>query len=824
MATVWKAEDPLLGRTVALKVLDEHLAVSPKSRRRFLHEAQAASALDHPGIIAVHDFGQSDGHTFMALAYVDGETVSELAASRLLAFDEAVRIIAAAADGIGHAHERQVIHRDVTGRNIMVARDGRVIVLDFGLALAAWESRVTTTEVATGTVPYMAPEVIQGRSADARSDIYGLGVVLYEAVTGAFPFPGEHGQAVMYAATKLDPVPPSDRRPELPPALEAIIRKAIARDAAARFQSAGEFAAALRAADLGAPPVGDASGGPRVRTTQESEAPTASDAPPRAAAAIYLAVVPFTVSESNPEPAGTVALLAARIEERVRFALAGAPGLRVVEPLGAIPTDEPREVARSQGANLLLRGGVNQAGSRLRVSYELFDPWRDAVTGRDTLDGSALQVFDLEDEVVKSVSRALGVAAAAAVTRAVRPHDPAAEDRYRQALAYLKRYDNEASMDGAVALFERLIASEGDVARYHAGLARACLHKQELTAERVWENRAATACDRAQRLDPEDPDVWLALGQLALHTGRHAAALEQFDRVLASAPGSFDALLGSARAHHDAARYAEAEPACARVIAVEPLDWRGYSLLGSILCRAGRYRDAIEPYTRMLELTPDNPRGHRNLGNAYYGLSLWPEAVRAYERSIEIQPNREAYTNLGTTFYYLGREDESLAAFRRAAELTPTDPLGWGNLGNACHWIPGHEAEAGLALDRAIALMREHLERNPAIANHWARMAGWLANRGRFEESRSAVETALRLAPADVSCQVQAGHVHLQLGDRAECLRLLVSARRAGYSALELRRSREFVPLHGDPGFERLLEDRPPAAPARDGAGGKGSS
>lgn len=245
LATVWKANDQLLGRTVALKVLAPKLAASHEARRRFLHEAQAAAALDHPGIVAVYDAGETGEAIYIALALIDGETLAERLRRGPLAVAEALMIVRAAAEAIGHAHARSVIHRDVTSRNIMITKDERVVVLDFGLALAAWASRVTPGETIVGTAAYMAPEVMLGRKADARADVYGLGVVLYEALTGAFPHVGDGPQAAFYSTPHLSPTPPRERRTDLSSAVEDVVLKAIARDPDDRFQTAEEFVSAL---------------------------------------------------------------------------------------------------------------------------------------------------------------------------------------------------------------------------------------------------------------------------------------------------------------------------------------------------------------------------------------------------------------------------------------------------------------------------------------------------------------------------------------------------------------------------------------------------
>jgi tetratricopeptide (TPR) repeat protein len=820
-ATVWRARDELLGRAVALKVMDEGLLGSPKARRRFLHDAQAAAALEHPGIVAVYETGESDGLLFMALQLVDGVTLSEHAARRLLPLDEAVRIVAAAAEALAHAHARGVIHRDVTGRNIMVAGDGRVFVLDFGLALAAWQSRLTSTETAVGTAHYMAPELIRGERADARSDLYGLGVVLYEALTGTFPFPGDQPPSVFYSSLNLAPVPPSERRPEIPAALERVVLKAIARDPLERYQSAEELVAALRGLDPGAPAHVESAGiakhlDGRLATSPAFEAPAPAGVGERGAPPTFLAVLPFEAVESSADPENACAALASRLAETLSAALSRSPGVRVVPPPVSPLPAEPREVAQRLGANLLLRGSVRRSGSQLRVSYALLDPWRGVQVGGDVVDGSALRIFDVEDQVVASLLRALRLESGADAARPSRPGDPAAADRYLQALNYLKRYDSEAAVDGAIKLLEGLIASEGESATYCAALARAFLHKQEHTKQRVWESRAAAACERAMRLAADAPEVRVALGRLQIATGRYDDAVRAFEEALRLQPDSLDAVLGVCRAKGLSGRLDEAEAAARQAVRGHPGDWRGHSLLGWVLFQKGAFAEALAPWRRVVELTPDNARGRRNLGSAHYRLDRLGDAVTAYQESLAIQPNDEAYSNLGTALYVLGRHAECIVAFRRAAELTPLDPVRWGNLGIACRWIAGHEADAPAALDRAIGLMRERLDRNPAQAEWWALLAGWLADRGLLEEAGAAIRRALELDPHDVECMIRAGHVYFQLGDRAESIRWFGSARRAGCGVLEFRRSPALAALREDPEFRRLLEADPTGRDAND--------
>jgi tetratricopeptide (TPR) repeat protein len=807
MASVWKAEDTLLGRAVALKVLSDELAASPEARQRFLREARSASRLSHPGVPAIFDFGESGESVYLAMALVNGETLTELASRSPLAIGEAARIVGEAAGVIAHAHSCEVIHRDVTGHNIMIGHDGRVFVLDFGLALASGDSRMTTTGSILGTLPYLAPEVLAGRPADPRTDVYGLGVVLFEALTGTLPFPGQHREAVLFSKLHEPPRSPRSLRPDVPPALEALVLKALERMPEHRFQSAEEFADALAAAcstdpvDSGARPAAPAGG--------ESSAPGEAPVTPVARGATYLAVLPFRSGPSSAALAASDEALAGGLADSLSSSLGRLPGVHVIPPAAtraAARNENPQEMARELGANLLLLGSMRRSATEIRVSWSLVDPWRHEQIGGDTLQGSDAALFEIEDRLAASVRRALGHEPPESSPPRVAPRDPAAHERYLQALGYLQRSDNEASIDGAIALFERLLASEGDSALVHAQLGRAFLAKGRATSNRTWEARAAAACQRARELDSSAPEVLVTLGEVHLAAGRHEEAIGEFEEALERRPESIEALLGLARATEAAGRLEESERILQRAIALHPADWRPHSRLGMFLFRQGRYRDATNSLRRVVHLTPDNAVGHYSLGSALYHLDLLDEALAAYQRAIAVQPTPQAFTNLGTALFFMGRYEESSAAFEKATALSPTDPVLWGNLGSARRWIPGQEGRAAEALDRAIALMSERLERNPRDAEGWAWLSAWLANRRRSVESIEAIERALGLAPEDVHCLATAGSVYFWLGDRALALRWFREAVRRGYGVEKLRRDPELAPLREDPEFVRILE------------------
>jgi serine/threonine-protein kinase len=259
MGVVYEAEDPLLGRRVALKTIHRGLIADPSAaemfEQRFFAEARAAAGLSHPGIVVVHDVGRDDsGRLFIALEYLTGETLDKrLAARRALPWDEALRIAAGVADALRHAHSRGIIHRDVKPANVMILDSEAPKILDFGIARLPESDLTSRAGVNPGSPAYMSPERMDGQPPDPRSDIFSLGAVLYEMLTGVRAFDGKDLKTVIHKVHVEQPVPPSRLRPEVPASVDAIVARAMAKDPAARYATAQAFAEDLAAAAAGWP-------------------------------------------------------------------------------------------------------------------------------------------------------------------------------------------------------------------------------------------------------------------------------------------------------------------------------------------------------------------------------------------------------------------------------------------------------------------------------------------------------------------------------------------------------------------------------------------
>ncbi len=246
MGVVYKAEDLKLKRTVALKFLRSDLIEDPEHRERFLREAQAAAALDHPNICTVYEIDEVDGETFIAMAYLEGQTIKDKLNDRPLKLDEALDIAIQTATGLQAAHEKGVVHRDINGANLMVTAEGQVKIMDFGLAQLAERSQLTKTATILGTPAYMSPEQARREPTDRRTDVWSLGVVIYEMVTGRLPFEGERHEAVLYAIANEEPELPTALRSRMPIELDRIVGKAMAKDADERYQHVEEMLVDMR--------------------------------------------------------------------------------------------------------------------------------------------------------------------------------------------------------------------------------------------------------------------------------------------------------------------------------------------------------------------------------------------------------------------------------------------------------------------------------------------------------------------------------------------------------------------------------------------------
>ncbi len=864
MGVVYRARDTRLGRTVALKFLSPQLAGSAAHKERFLREARAAATLEHPSICSVYDLGETEeGGFFIAMALCPGESLKERLARGPLAPEDALRVALHIAEGLASAHGRGIVHRDIKPGNVMVGEDDSVKLVDFGLAkLAEDPEHLTRTGTVVGTAAYMSPEQVLGEEVDHRTDLWSLGVLLYEMLAGVRPFRGERDQAVMHSIVARDfavePLPQGEA-----PVLTPLLARLLAKAPAERYQSAAEVVADLRLL-LGLPGSTHSKTTPLsvpwqpasvARSAAVSAATLVSGAPLRpveapswtarflprrrwvtAAALAVLALLALTAYRAlgrSTDPlldAGQVAperqvlavlpfkdlsglsggqLLGDGLSETVSARLASVAGVQVVPPsaaaAGSAVTD-PRGAARELGADLILQGTVQRSGDRVRITYAVLEAERGVQLAGNTLTGPDADLFAIQDRLAASVVRALDLEPGRRAGDA--PPSLATADqqvRYLRAMGHLRRYDRVESVDEALGLLEALGAEAPRSAPVQAALARAYLQKFNLTREPRWVDLAVEAGASARQLDPEDPEVDVTLGTLYTRTGKPREALAAFERALAAQPEHFDALLGLARAQDAAGAAPAAEATYRQAIALRPAYWGGYSKLGGFYYARGRYEQAAAMFKRATELAPDNARAFSNLGGSYQSLGDFPRALAAYEKSVQLSPTALAYSGLGGMQFFLGRTRAAAASFEKAVELTPQHFYVWANLGDAYRWTPGLEPKAAAAYARAIALAREELRVNPQDGVVHSVLALCLAKTGDNAAAERHVRAALASAPDSPELLYNAALVAALAGRRAEALRFLGRAAEGGYSRALIASEPELAGLRREAAFQAIV-------------------
>ncbi len=352
MGVVYKAEDTKLKRTVALKFLPPSSTAGEVERARLLREAQAAAALQHPNICTVYEIDEADGRAFIAMAYLEGRNLAQRNADGPFDISEALDIVIQVAQGLEEAHENDIVHRDIKSANIMLTNKGQAVIMDFGLAYLAGGSRITRNELTLGTTAYMSPEQAAGEALDRRTDLWSLGVVLYEMLTGRLPFRGHYADAIIYSIANEDPDPVTSLRSGIPLALERIVEKALAKRPAERYQHADDLLADLRALRRGR----ESGSSPRLAPREAKPAEPS------------IAVLPFVNMNRDEESE----FFSDGITEDIIIALTKVEGLRVAARNSAFQfkgkTPDLDELGRRLKVDNVLVGSVRRAGNRLRVT------------------------------------------------------------------------------------------------------------------------------------------------------------------------------------------------------------------------------------------------------------------------------------------------------------------------------------------------------------------------------------------------------------------------------------------------------------------------
>ena len=689
MGIVYEAEDTQLGRHVALKVLSEEMQRDPSILERFQREARAASALNHPGICTVHSIEQHEGQHFIVMELLEGQTLAKRIGKQPMELAEILDLGIQIADALESAHAKGIVHRDLKPVNLILSARGQIKILDFGLAkigaltdysgAGGLDSRLETSldrrnltvaGTVLGTVHYMSPEQARGQLTDARTDLFSLGAVLYQMVSGELPFQGDTQAVVFDAILNRDPRPLAEVNAAMPAALGQIIGKALEKDRNLRYQTATDLKTDLLRLKR------DLDSGQR-HTAELSESKGGSAGPARRSAKRSVAVLYF----QNLSGAKEDEYFRDGITEDIITELSKIQGLETFSRSTVLAhRDKPAttaQIGQQIGADYVLEGSLRRAGDRLRINAQLVDTQTDHPVWSERYDREMKDVFEVQDEIARKIAEALRIKLTPQEKEALatRPTDNLqAYDHYLRGRSYARRLTRQ-DLEFALQMFNDSVKQDPDFALAHAAIANACAQCYWLyERDQTWIERARAASEKAVALRPDLPEVMVAQAWILYSRGENLDAAGILRAVVARKPDCEGLFYLLFRCLFASGQYLEVASLAEGAIEASGTDYNVYvpiiNSLGALAKKEARnniLQRALQAFESHLREVPEDARA-RSLLAAYYAESGRTEdAKREAKMAMTLRPNEPLILyNAACTFCSLKEKSEALDAIGKA--------------------------------------------------------------------------------------------------------------------------------------------------------------
>lgn len=661
MGIVYKAKDKKLKRTVAIKLLPPELTPIPDIKERFMREAQAAAALDHPNICTVYEFDEDEEKTFISMAFVEGQTLKAKIEAGPLELEEFFRIAIQVAEGLQEAHKKKVVHRDIKSANIMLDKRGQAKIMDFGLARVAGGTLLTKEGMTMGTIAYMSPEQARGEKVDHRSDIWSLGVVLYESLTGRLPFRGERDQAVVYAILNENPRSLKDLQADIPEALEQIVYKALEKKPEKRYQQIGELLNDLKSLSEGIETEGIRARLRKAKFTRRKKVFLYAGI---AGLVVVMSVMALHLFTGRAQAMDSIAVLPVEnlsgdpeqeyfsdgITDALINELAKISALRVISRQSVMRYKESDkslpDIARELNVDAVVEASALAIEGRVQIRAQLIQASTELNLWAKSYESKLSDILVLQSEMAQTIAQEIKVSLSPGEKTRLssnKPVDPIAYEAILKGQFHLYKLTSK-DFETALQYFDLALGNDPDSALAYAGIAKVWLGRMAMGLAPTSEAgpKAKAAAMKALELDRNQSEVHFALAWVAWLDWDWAAVEEEYRQAIALNPNS-----ASARVYYSNFLYVMGNPEegmrqIRLALDLDPLNPLFQAVYAMDLMYERRYDEVIELLRTTLKTSPNDPVSLSTLRSAYHQKQMYEEALEIWKASYDAKGDDEA--------------------------------------------------------------------------------------------------------------------------------------------------------------------------------------